>query len=126
MPGLTQLTQIVRLRHLLRNLGLNYMKLNVGFSGFRNSVGNTFDINYKDIGMHTYSPGFAIALSARYKKLSLEFAGSGGSYDGSFITPADMVRDDMQIDSGSVVSGTVDTRMNAFSEILLWYKNSMI
>ena len=89
---------------------LNYMGLNGGFSGYRNSDGKTFDLNYEDIGMNTYSPSFAIALGGRYKKWNLEFAGSRGSYNGSFITPADMVRDDMQIDSGSVVSGTVDMR----------------
>lgn len=92
---------------------LNYMGLNGGFSGYRNADGKTFDLKYKDIGMNTYSPSFAIAFGARYKKWNLEFAGSRGSYDGSFITPADMVRDDMQIDSGSVVSGTVDLSMYA-------------
>jgi hypothetical protein len=92
---------------------LNYMGLNGGFSGYRNSDGKTFDLNYEDIGMNTYSPSFAIALGGRYKKWNLEFAGSRGSYNGSFITPADMVRDDQQIDSGSVVSGTVDMDMYA-------------
>ena len=92
---------------------LNYMGLNGGFSGYRNSDGQTFDLNYEDIGMNTYSPSFAVALGGRYKKWNLEFAGSRGSYKGSFITPADMVRDDMLIDSGSVVSGTVDMSMYA-------------
>jgi len=92
---------------------LNYMGLNGGFSGYRNSDGQTFDLNYEDIGMNTYSPSFAVALGGRYKKWNLEFAGSRGSYEGSFITPADMVRDDMSIDSGSVVSGTVDMSMYA-------------
>lgn len=92
---------------------LNYMGLNGGFSGYRNSDGQSFDLNYEDIGMNTYSPSFAIALGGRYKKWNLEFAGSKGSYNGSFTTPADMVRDDMQIDSGSVVSGTVDMSMYA-------------
>ena len=89
------------------------MGLNGGFSGYRNSDGQSFDLNYEDIGMNTYSPSFAIALGGRYKKWNLEFAGSRGSYNGSFTTPADMVRDDMQIDSGSVVSGTVDMSMYA-------------
>jgi len=92
---------------------LNYMGLNGGFSGYRNSDGQTFDLNYEDIGMNTYSPSFAVAFGGRYKKWNLEFAGSRGSYEGSFITPADMVRDDMSIDSGSVVSGTVDMSMYA-------------
>lgn len=92
---------------------LNYMGLNGGLSGYRYSDGTTFDLNYKDIGMNTYSPSFAVALGGRYKKFNLEFAGSRGSYNGSFITPADMVRDDQQIDSGSVVSGTVDLDMYA-------------
>jgi len=92
---------------------LNYMGLDGGFSGYRNSDGQNFDLNYEDIGMKTYSPSFAVALGGRYKKWNLEFAGSKGSYNGSFTTPADMVRDDMQIDSGSVVSGTVDMSMYA-------------
>ena len=92
---------------------LNYMGLNGGLSGYRYSDGTTFDLNYEDIGMNTYSPSFAVALGGRYKKFNLEFAGSRGSYNGSFITPADMVRDDQQIDSGSVVSGTVDLDMYA-------------
>jgi hypothetical protein len=92
---------------------LNYMGLNGGFSGYRNDDGKTFDLNYEDIGMNTYSPSFAIAFGGRYKKLNLEFAGSKGSYNGSFITPADMVKDDVLIDSGSVVSGTVDMSMYA-------------
>jgi len=96
-----------------RGVRLNYMGLNGGFSGYRNSDGQSFDLDYKEIGMNTYSPSFAIALGGRYKKWNLEFAGSRGSYDGSFITPADMVRDDIQIDSGSVVSGTVDMSMYA-------------
>ena len=92
---------------------LNYMGLNGGLSGYRIADGTTFDLNYNDIGMNTYSPSFAIALGGRYKKWNLEFAGSKGSYNGSFITPADMVRDEMQIDSGSVVSGSVDMSMYA-------------
>ena len=92
---------------------LNYMGLNGGLSGYRNSDGQTFDLNYEDIGMNTYSPSFAVALGGRYKKFNLEFAGSKGSYTGGFTTPADMVRDDMQIDSGSVVSGSVDMSMYA-------------
>jgi hypothetical protein len=92
---------------------LNYMRLDGGLSGYRNSDERSFDLNYEDIGMKTYSPSFAIALGGRYKKWNLEFAGSRGSYNGSFITPADMVRDDIQIDSGSVVSGSVDMSMYA-------------
>ena len=92
---------------------LNYMGLNGGFSAYRNSDGHSFDLNYEDIGMNTYSPSFAVALGGRYKKWNLEFAGSRGSYNGSFTTPADMLRDDMQIDSGSVVSGSVDMSMYA-------------
>jgi len=90
---------------------LNYMGLNGGFSGYRNSDGQTFDLNYEDIGMNTSSPSFAVALGGRYKKWNLEFAGSRGSYNGSFITPADMVRDEMEIDSGSAVNGTIDMGM---------------
>jgi len=92
---------------------LNYMLLDGGFSGYRNADGQTFDIKYDEIGMDNYSPSFALALGGRYKKWNLEFAGSRGSYEGSFVTPAELVRDDMHIDSGSVVSGTVDMNMYA-------------
>ena len=92
---------------------LNYMGLNGGFSGYRNSDGQKFDIEYDEIGMNTYSSSFAIALGGRYKKWNLEFAGSRGSYNGSFITPSDIIRDDIQIDSGSSVKGTVDMSMYA-------------
>ena len=44
---------------------LNYMGLNGGFSGYRNSDGQSFDLNYEDIGMNTYSPSFAIALGRK-------------------------------------------------------------
>ncbi len=94
---------------------LNYMGLDGGMSGYRNSDGYSFDQDYKDIGMDNYSPSFAIAFGGRYKKWNLEFGGSRGTYDGSFITPADITRDDMQIDSGSAVSGSLDMSMYALS-----------
>ena len=94
---------------------LNYMKLTGGMSGYRNADGYSFDTKYNEIGMDTYSPSFAIALGGRYKKWNLEFGGSKGSYDGNFITTTDIVRDDVQIDSGAVVSGTLDLNMYALS-----------
>ena len=94
---------------------LNYMGLNGGMSGHRNSDGYNFDTKYKDIGMDNYSPSFAIALGGRYKQWNLEFGGSRGSYDGSFVANTDIIRDDMQIDSGSVISGTLDMDMYALS-----------
>ena len=94
---------------------LNYMKLTGGMSGYRSADGYSFDTKYNEIGMDTYSPSFAIALGGRYKKWNLEFGGSKGSYDGNFITTTDIVRDDVQIDSGAVVSGTLDLNMYALS-----------
>lgn len=94
---------------------LNYSGLSGGLSGHRNSDGYEFDINYHEIGMNTYSPSFALAIGGRYKKWNLEFGGSRGKYEGSFVVPTDIVRDDQQIDSGSVVSGSVDLTMYAIS-----------
>jgi hypothetical protein len=89
----------------------NYMGLNGGFSGGRNSDGYSFDIKYKDIGMDNFTPSFAIALGGRFKKWNLEFGGSRGRYEGSFKTTIKMVHDDKVIDSGSVVSGSLDMTM---------------
>jgi hypothetical protein len=89
----------------------NYTGLNGNMSAYRNSDGYNFDLGYEEIGMDNYSPSFAIALGGRIKKWNLEFGGSRGVYEGSFITPTDMVKDDVQIDSGSVVSGKLDMTM---------------
>ena len=93
----------------------NYMGLGGGFSGTRNSDGYSFDVKYKEIGMDNYSPSFAIAIGGRYKKWNLDFGGSRGTYGGSFTTMMDMVRDTLEIDSGSVVDGTVDMTMLALA-----------
>lgn len=90
----------------------NYTGLNGSMSGYRNSDGYKFDMDYEEIGMDNYSPSLAIALGGRFKKWNLEFGGSRGTYDGSFITPSDITRDGIQIDSGSVVSG--DLKMTMF------------
>jgi len=92
-------------------LRLNYMNLDGGFSGYRGSDGYTFDVDYEQIGMSTYSSSLAIALGGRYKKWNLEFGGSRGSYAGGFTAKNDIVRDDMQIDSGALVDGSVDMAM---------------
>jgi len=89
----------------------NYTGLSGNVAGYRNSDGQSFDMDYKEIGMDNYSPSFAIALGGRFKKWNLELGGSRGVYEGSFVTLADMVRDDVQIDSGSVVSGKLDMTM---------------
>lgn len=94
---------------------LNYSGLSGGFSGYRSDDEYEFDIDYHEIGMNTYSPSFALAIGGRYKKWNLEFAGSRGKYEGSFVVPTDIIRDDQQIDSGSVVSGSVDLSMYAIS-----------
>jgi hypothetical protein len=89
----------------------NYTGLSGNMAGYKNEDGSNFNLDYKEIGMDNYSSSFAVALGGRIKKWNLEFGGTRGTYKGSFITPADMVRDDVQIDSGSVVSGTVDMTM---------------
>ena len=96
-------------------LRLNYLGLDGGYSGQRASDGYEFELNYKDIGMDTYSPSFAIAAGGRYKKLNLAFAGSRGSYKGEFETKFDIVRDDIQIDSGSHVDGSIDMGIYALT-----------
>ncbi len=72
-------------------------------------------MNYKDIGMDNYSPSFAIALGGRYKKWNLSFAGSRGSYKGEFDTKFDIIRDDVQIDSGAHVNGAIDMGIYALT-----------
>ena len=94
---------------------MNYMGLGGGLSGTRNSDGYSFDINYKDIGMDNYATSFSIALGGRYKKFLLEFAASRGSYTGGFTLTTDIVRNDQQLDSGAVVSGTLDLTLYALS-----------
>jgi hypothetical protein len=94
---------------------LNYMGLGGGFSGTRNSDGYSFDIKYKDIGMDNYATSYSIALGGRYKKFLLEFGASRGTYEGGFTLTTDVVRDDMQLDSGAVVSGSLDLTMYALS-----------
>lgn len=96
-------------------LRLNYMGLDGGFSAHRNSDGYESDIQYDEIGMNTYSPSLALFLGGRYKKWNLEFGGSRGSYEGGFTAKTDIVRDEMQIDSGAVVDGTVDLTMYLLS-----------
>lgn len=96
-------------------LRVNYMGLGGGFSGTRSSDGYSFDIKYKDIGMDNHATSYSVALGGRYKKFLLEFGASRGSYDGGFTLGADVVRDDMQLDSGAVVSGTLDLALYALS-----------
>lgn len=93
----------------------NYMGLDGGYEGERFSDGYQFKMNYKDIGMDNYSPSLGIALGGRYKKLNLAFAGSRGSYKGEFESQVDIVRDDIQIDSGAHVNGQIDMGVYALT-----------
>ena len=94
---------------------LNYLGLDGGYSGLRYSDNYKFKLNYKDIDMDNYSPSFAIAFGGWYKKWNLSFAGSRGSYKGDFKTKFDIVRDDIQIDSGALVNGTIDMGIYALT-----------
>jgi hypothetical protein len=94
---------------------VNYMGLDGGFSGSRASDGYTFDIKYKDIGMDNYAASYSLAIGGRYKKFVLEFAASRGSYTGAFTLGTDIERDGVQLDSGSVVSGSLDLSLYAVS-----------
>ncbi|MCK4825334.1 hypothetical protein KA005_56830, partial [bacterium] len=47
-------------------LRLNYLGLDGGYSGERYEDNYEFELNYKDIGMDTYSPSFAIAMGGRF------------------------------------------------------------
>lgn len=94
---------------------LNYMILGGGFTAHRNSDGFESDIQYDAIGMNTYSPSLGLAIGGRYKMWNLEFGGSRGSYEGGFIAKTDIVRDDIQIDAGSPVDGTIDMTMYMLS-----------
>jgi len=96
-------------------LRLNYLGLSGGYEGERASDGYQFKLNYQDIGMDNYSPSLSIALGARYKKWNLAFAGSKGSYKGEFDTKFDIVRDDVQIDSGAHVNGQIDMGIYALT-----------
>jgi hypothetical protein len=96
-------------------LRINYMGLDGGFSGTRNSDGYSFDIKYKDIGMDNYTTSYSVAIGGRYKKFLIDFGASRGTYEGGFKLATDVVRDDMQLDSGSVVSGTLDLSMYAIA-----------
>ncbi len=87
---------------------LNYLGLNGGYEGERYSDGYKFKLNYQEIGMDNYSPSLAIAFGGRYKRWNLAFAGSRGSYKGEFDTKFDIARDNVQINSGSLVSGKMD------------------
>ena len=94
---------------------VNYMGLGGGFSGTRSSDGYSFDVDYKDIGMDNYATSYSVALGGRYKKFLLEFGASRGSYTGGFTLGTDIVRDDVQLDSGAVVSGSLDLSLYALS-----------
>jgi len=96
-------------------LRLNYLGLSGGMSGFRASDGYEFELNYKDIGMSTYSPSLALTIGGRYKKWNLFFAGSRGSYKGGFVTDIEIVRNDVEIPAGSEVDGQIDMGIYALS-----------
>jgi hypothetical protein len=94
---------------------MNYMGLGGGFSGTRASDGYSFDIKYKDIGMDNYTASYSIAVAGRYKKFLLDFGASRGSYTGGFTLTTKVVKDNTELDSGAVVSGTLDLQLYALS-----------
>jgi len=96
---------------------LNYMGLDGGMSGYRNSDGYSFNQDYKDIGMDNYTTSYSVAIGGRYKKFFLEFGASRGSYTGGFTLTTDVVKDNTQLDSGAVVSGSLDLSLYALSTI---------
>jgi hypothetical protein len=96
-------------------LRLNYLGLSGGYEGLRYSDDYRFEMDYKEIGMDNYSPSLSVALGGRYKRFNLAFAGSKGSYDGSFTTNVDFIRDDVEIPAGSEVKGKIDMGIYALT-----------
>lgn len=96
-------------------LRFNYQGLSGGYEGERYSDNYKFEMDYHEIGMDNYSPSVGLAFGGRYKKWNLAFAGSTGSYKGEFETKFDIVRDDIQIDSGAVVNGQIDMQIGALT-----------
>lgn len=96
-------------------LRLNYQGLSGGYEGERYSDGYKFGLDYHEIGMDNYSTSVGLAFGGRYKKWNLAFAGSTGSYPGEFETKFDIVRDDVQIDSGATVKGQIDMQIGALT-----------
>ena len=92
-------------------LRLNYLGLNGYVEGYSAANDHHYNLDYKKIGMDTYSPSLALSLSAKYKKWNLLFASSSGNYDGDFITKVDIIKEDAIIDSGSVVDGVIDINL---------------
>ena len=78
-------------------LRLNYLRLTGSISGFDAQTGNTFDIDYSEVGMDNYAPSLALALAGKYKKFNLFFGASRGSYTGSFLSKNDVTIDDETI-----------------------------
>ena len=103
-------------------LRLNYLRLTGGFSGYDASTGNTFDLNYKDIGMSTWAPSLALALGGKYKKWNLFFGASRGSYTGSFITKQDITIKDELIPAGSQVDGKITMGIYSLSTTFAFVK----
>ena len=100
----------------------NYMGLDGGYEGESTINNYQFKMNYKDIGMDNYAPSMAIAFGGRYKKWRLSFAGSRGLYKGEFTTKFDIMRETVQIDSGSVVNGQVEMGIYALTTTFALYQ----
>lgn len=96
-------------------LRVNYLKLTGGFSGYDANTGNTYDLDYKAIGMSNYAPSVALALAGKYGKWNLFFGASRGTYTGSFITKQDITVKDETIPAGSLVDGKISMGIYSLS-----------
>lgn len=96
-------------------LRFNYQGLSGGYEGERFSDNYKFKMDYHEIGMDNYSPSMGLAFGGRYKKWNLAFAGSRGVYNGEFETKFDIARDEIQIDSGATVKGTIEMGIGALT-----------
>ncbi len=96
-------------------LRFNYLKLTGGFSGYSADTGNTYDLDYKAIGMSSYAPSAALALAGKYGKWNLFFGASRGTYTGSFITKQDITVKDETIPAGSLVDGKMSMGIYSLS-----------
>jgi hypothetical protein len=96
-------------------LRLNYLRLTGSISGFDAQTGNTFDIDYSEVGMDNYAASLALALAGKYKKFNLFFGASRGSYTGSFLSKNDVTIDDETIPAGSTVNGKIDMGIYSLS-----------
>jgi hypothetical protein len=93
----------------------NYLKLTGGFTAYDANTGNTYDLDYKTIGMSNYAPSAALALAGKYGKWNLFFGASRGTYTGSFVTKQDLTVKDETILAGSQVDGKISMGIYSLS-----------